>query len=211
MQLLIVSNLPLWSDLVSNYVKDRYPDTVCSYLADFQALEEYDDLENADLVFVDIEMKDKESSEVIRYILNLEKGPEVFVFSALKNVELLKDSLKYRVHSYIVNDHELSFLDKAMDDFLKGNKTIGRKSRKEIKQWVSKHESMISNISLSKREREILRMICEEKTSTEISQDLFISEHTVLTHRKNLLKKVGCKNTVGLVHYAYQNDVLSLT
>lgn len=208
MHFLIVSNLPLWGDLLTNYLKQEFPSDTVTFVSDLKGVEEVENILDFDLAFVDIRLSDLEASDATRFILNVENGPEVFIFSSLKNIDQLKDSLKYRVHTYIVEEHELAFLAKSIIEFKEGKKTLGRKSRKEIKQWVSKNESMISSISLSKREREILRMICEEKTSTEISTELYISEHTVLTHRKNLLKKVGCKNTVGLVHYAYQNEII---
>lgn len=208
MHFLLVSNSPLWVDLISTYLKGNFPSITVQKAVDLAAVEELNNIENIDLGLVDIRLSDKEASDVTRFILNVENGPEVFLFSPLKDVDLLKDSLKYRIHSYILDENPISNLTHCIEEFLDGKKTLGRKSRKEVKQWVSKNESLISSISLSKREREILRMICEEKTSTEISNDLFISEHTVLTHRKNLLKKVGCKNTVGLVHYAYQNDII---
>lgn len=208
MQLVIISNLPLWSDLLRSYISGKYPDDEITILQNLEDIKEFKKLSQIDLALVDINMYDKEALDSVRFVLNIEGGPEVFLFTPLSRVELLKDSLKYRIHTYIIEDHEISFLGKSLQEFREGKKTLGRKTRKEVKQWVTKNESIISNISLSKREREILRMICEEKTSNEISSDLFISEHTVLTHRKNLLKKVGCKNTVGLVHYAYKNGIL---
>lgn len=208
MKILIVSNLPFWSDLLSSYIRSKFKDTQLDTVEDLDLLKGLENLKQFDLAILDINMPDKEALDSARYILNLEEGPEVFLCTPLKNPDLIKDSMKYRIHTYIIEDHELNFLDKSLQEFQDGKKTLGRKTRKEIKQWVTRNESMISTISLSKREREILRMICLEKTSTEISNELFISEHTVLTHRKNLLKKVGCKNTVGLVHYAYQNEII---
>lgn len=59
--------------------------------------------------------------------------------------------------------------------------------------------------SLSKREIEILKYVCEDLTSDEIAQKLFISRHTVDNHRRNLLEKTNCKTSVGLVKFAFGN------
>lgn len=64
-------------------------------------------------------------------------------------------------------------------------------------------------IPLTKRELEVLRMIVEECSNTEIAEKLFISIRTVDTHRRNLIQKLGVKNTAGLVKYAIQNDLVS--
>lgn len=63
---------------------------------------------------------------------------------------------------------------------------------------------------ISNREREILQLIAFENSSKEIAQQLFISEHTVITHRKNLLHKMEVKNTAGLVRKGFEYGILQL-
>lgn len=60
---------------------------------------------------------------------------------------------------------------------------------------------------LTKREREVLKLICEQKTTTEIADQLFISPRTVEGHRNNLLIKTGSKNIAGLVIHAIENQI----
>lgn len=64
------------------------------------------------------------------------------------------------------------------------------------------------NPSLSKREKEILKLIIKEYTTKEIASQLFIGTSTVETHRKNLLRKLRVKNTAGLVRLAYETNLL---
>ena len=63
--------------------------------------------------------------------------------------------------------------------------------------------------SLSRREKEILRLIIKENTTKEIASQLFIGQSTVETHRKNLLKKLRVRNTAGLVRLAYETNLLA--
>jgi DNA-binding NarL/FixJ family response regulator len=63
-------------------------------------------------------------------------------------------------------------------------------------------------IPLSKREIEVLQLIAEEFTNPEIAKKLFISIRTVDTHRRNLIEKLGVKNTAGLVKYAIRNGII---
>lgn len=60
---------------------------------------------------------------------------------------------------------------------------------------------------LTLREKEILNLIANEFTNPEIAEKLFISARTVDAHRRNLLEKLGVKNTAGLVKYAIQNGI----
>ncbi len=70
-------------------------------------------------------------------------------------------------------------------------------------------ESCISkNELLTERETEVLQLICEQKSSTEIGEVLNISSRTVDGHRNNLLSKTDSKNVVGLVVFAIQNNLV---
>ena len=65
-------------------------------------------------------------------------------------------------------------------------------------------------IELTRREEEILQLICEQFTTSEIAQKLYISPRTVDGHRNNLLGKLGCRNTAGLVVYALENKIVKV-
>lgn len=66
----------------------------------------------------------------------------------------------------------------------------------------------ITNHFLTNREVEVLQLICEQKTTAEIGEILFISPRTVEGHRNNLLLKTDSKNIAGLVFYAIQNNIV---
>jgi len=68
-------------------------------------------------------------------------------------------------------------------------------------------EGMLIN-SLTKREYQILKLIALEYTTKKICETLFISVSTVETHRKNLLKKLKVKNSVGLALFALKNNII---
>ncbi|MEL6812836.1 MAG: response regulator transcription factor [Bacteroidota bacterium] len=61
---------------------------------------------------------------------------------------------------------------------------------------------------ITPREKEVLTLICQQLTSGEIADKLFISKRTVEVHRKNLLEKADVKNIAGLVIFAIQNDLV---
>jgi DNA-binding NarL/FixJ family response regulator len=63
---------------------------------------------------------------------------------------------------------------------------------------------------LSEREKDVVKLICQEYTNNEIGEKLFISPRTVESHRQRILEKIGAKNTVGIVIYAVVNNIYSL-
>lgn len=64
--------------------------------------------------------------------------------------------------------------------------------------------------NVSQREIQVLHLISNELTTLEIAKELFISSHTVLSHRKNIMNKLDAKNTAGLIRRAFENGILSI-
>ncbi|MFQ3576199.1 MAG: LuxR C-terminal-related transcriptional regulator [Cytophagales bacterium] len=64
------------------------------------------------------------------------------------------------------------------------------------------------NYQLSDRELEVLGYICKGKKNSEIAEILFISENTVATHRRNLMKKIGVNKTSELIIWGFKNNIL---
>ncbi len=66
------------------------------------------------------------------------------------------------------------------------------------------------NVGLSEREKEVVRQVALGKTNKEIAEELFISTHTVITHRKNITGKLGIKTVSGLTVYAILNNIIDI-
>lgn len=73
---------------------------------------------------------------------------------------------------------------------------------------IAPQKSLRSLPKITKREKQILALILQEKSSIEIAEDLFISHGTVQTHRKNLIRKLDVKNTAGLVRKTFELNIL---
>jgi len=89
------------------------------------------------------------------------------------------------------------------------NELVASILRKNVKERKAGQRPVFKNADLSDREKEILVLICQELTIREISYKLSLSDNTVRNHRVNIMEKVGVKNTVGLVKYAYDSGLVS--
>lgn len=96
---------------------------------------------------------------------------------------------------------EFYFNDYVSKALLRGVK----KKNQDIRPWKG-----TDDIQLTKRELEVLKLICQEYTSVEIAKELFISARTVENHRKSLLGKTNVRNTAGLVIFAIQNQLIDI-
>ncbi len=112
------------------------------------------------------------------------------------NGYLLKDSDPQEVHNAIASVHERgSYINERSLKALQGRLAGNVKTPKQYE-------------NLTKREVEVLRLICQQKTAEEIGQELFISTKTVNGHRNNLLQKTGSRNMSGLVMYAIKHRIV---
>jgi len=114
-----------------------------------------------------------------------------------------------------------SYLDKNSnyDEFIKSIHTLSSNeiyicehAKKMMINFLSnEQEKQSSHIKepLTKREMEILRLICDGYSSKDIGEKLFISINTVETHRKRILMKLNVKNSVGVVKYAMENNIFN--
>ena len=73
---------------------------------------------------------------------------------------------------------------------------------------IESENFIIDNVDLSEREMQIIGQIAEGYTNAQIAAVLYISKHTVNTHRKNIMKKLGVNNTAGIVMYAVKTNLV---
>jgi len=111
---------------------------------------------------------------------------------------------------YVLKISGKETLTKAISEVASGSQYFSPRVKELIENMDSKSFDQIKSpeISLSRREKEILRLIVLGYTNIEISTRLFISKNTADTHRKNLLRKLNVNNTAGLVRKAYETNVL---
>ncbi|AYN01617.1 response regulator transcription factor [Chryseobacterium sp. 3008163] len=114
-----------------------------------------------------------------------------------------------------------SYLDKnsSYDEFIKSVNALSSNeiyvceyAKKMMINFISnEQEKQSSSIKepLTRRELEILKLICDGHSSKDIGGQLFISINTVETHRKRILMKLNVKNSVGVVKYALENNIFS--
>ena len=69
---------------------------------------------------------------------------------------------------------------------------------------------MIANTRFSGKEIELMRLLCKQLTTKEISSHIHLSERTVEQYRSNIIRKIGGKNLAGVIKFALQNGIVNL-
>ena len=135
--------------------------------------------------------------------------PQVKVALVSVNVtpEYVKEALRSGVWAYILKDANREELYKMIQMLADGKKYFGEAVILNLA-YEYMPETATSHVSLTARERQVLELMAQEFTAPEIAQKLYISKDTVETHKRNMLKKLGLKNSYALVKYAIQHGLV---
>lgn len=134
--------------------------------------------------------------------------PKVVILTHSTDLQHLEQSLKAGVKGYISKGCKAEELISLILGVADGNQLFGKTIAQIMAGNVtsSVRKMRASNVSITKREQEILKLIVDGHTSSEIADHLYISARTVETHRSNLMNKLGLKNTAALVRFALEQQ-----
>lgn len=155
-----------------------------------------------DVILMDINLPDKDGIQLCQEVK--EKYPCVFIIalSTFNQLSFIQKMIENGASGYVLKNATQDELMEAIATVVKGKTYLSD----EVSQTLQKKES--GTIVLTRREKEVLGLIAEGMTNHEIAQQLFISQATVDTHRKNLLAKTEAKNTASLIRIATQLQLI---
>lgn len=160
-----------------------------------------------DVVIMDISMPQMTGLEATDIIQRDFPKTKVLILTMHENEDYAYQIFKSGAAGYILKNAEKKEFIDAIRTVRKGEKFFSRAvSGVMSKNYVRKSQA---SIPITRREKEILRLIVDGLTNQEIADKLFISPRTVDTHRSNLMQKLEIKNTAGLVRFAIENGIVS--
>ena len=169
---------------------------------------------NASMVILDF-TSEGFSIDVISKIKNIKSDIRFIAITPEQNAQTLVDALRLGVNSYVKKNCALEEIVNAVIETSRGNKFFCG----QILETIQQAEIDVNHLDfdplncepviLSERENEIIKLVAEGNTNGRIAELLFLSNHTVNTHRKNIMSKLGVKNTAGIVMYAVKMNIVS--
>jgi DNA-binding NarL/FixJ family response regulator len=153
------------------------------------------------------------SIDVIPKLLRIRKVQFVAI-TPEQSPNVIVDALRSGVTSYVKKDCSLGEIVESVNETYKGGKFFCGQVLESIQRAEIDIEDLdLDNFScepvlLSEREIEVIKYIAEGNTNNEIANYLHLSTHTVTTHRKNIMAKLGTKNTAGIVIYAIKTGLI---
>lgn len=170
---------------------------------------------SADILILDINMPDYDGIEVLKLIRQKKITQSVIILSSYDDVKLVQELINLGANGFLSKESAGFHIIEAINAVHKGDQYFSDAIKNNlIKLYTGENvksgnrpESTILN-SLTPREIEVLKLITDEYSSPEIADKLHISQSTVDTYRKSLLKKTNVKNSIGLAMYAIKNNII---
>lgn len=166
-----------------------------------------------DVLITDVMMPGLNGLEVTRQVTKSLPQTKVVILSMYTDDSYVLEALKNGATGYVLKDSQATDLVQAIREVAAGRRYLSPPlSERELELYAQRFESVSNDPYdlLTTREREVLQLVAEGRTSIEIAQQLFISPRTAEGHRANLMRKLGVQNNAELVRYALKRGILPL-
>jgi two-component system response regulator NreC len=166
----------------------------------------------ADILLLDVYLPDMGEEDLLKSIRELRPELRIIYLTLLRGTRYIHKLTKHNIQGYILKNAPFAELLSALQEVHSGNTYFSKEINigdmaEDFRSTITIDDKQIDEI-LSRRELEVLKLICREYSNAEIAGKLFLSVSTVETHRKNLIAKLGVNNTVGLVKFALKHKLI---
>jgi DNA-binding NarL/FixJ family response regulator len=202
-KMVILDDHPLIIDGLKQLISANTKFEVVAACNTFQELEQV--LQHpVDILILDLNIKGKNSLDKIEEIRLCQSQLKILIFSSYNTLSMVRKALDKNVAGYLLKDTSQEELLLALETILQGQQYLGKEVAVKIKTYPKKiaeefEDDFMKHAQLTDREKEIMWAIVDGADSQSIAQRLFISLHTVQSHRKNLFKKLSVHSAAELI------------
>lgn len=166
-----------------------------------------------DIALVDVQMQPMNGFELVAILKEKYPDLKIIILSSHYKTSILGYMVKLGVSAFLPKNSDRKTFIEAITTVHKNGVFFTAEDHQMLFSYMnssSKKKSLFEmEDELSEREKDVVKLICQELTNNEIGEKLFISPRTVESHRQRILEKIGAKNTVGIVIYAIVNNIYS--
>lgn len=168
---------------------------------------------DVELILLDVNLPGMTGIEVCKSIKASHPKINILAISMFNEESYVTEILTHGASGYILKNTGREELLKAIRTVHEGKSYFSKDVTQTIMKGLMKHRKSGKKSEkfypkISRREKEVLKLIAQEFTTQEIANQLFISLKTVESHRSSLLSKMNARNSAGLVRIAMENDLL---
>ena len=161
---------------------------------------------SADIILLDVNLPDINGVEMVTKILNIRAHIGILGLSTYSEPSIINQMIKNGVKGYLLKNVTEDELINAITQVHQGNFYFSSEVQKILADSVTQDSS--DKPKLTRREKHVLTLIADGKTTNNIAEELFISPLTVETHRRNLMQKMEVSNAASLIKVAIEKQLL---
>jgi DNA-binding NarL/FixJ family response regulator len=167
-----------------------------------------------DVILLDVNLPDMSGIDVCKEIVEKYPNVKILAISMFNEESYVSEILNNGAKGYILKNTGREELLKAINVVFGGSTYFSKEVTETIMKGLMNRRKASNKTTaeipkISRREKEVLKLIVEEFTTQEIADKLFISLKTVESHRSNLLAKLNARNSAGLVRISIENGLLN--
>jgi DNA-binding NarL/FixJ family response regulator len=167
-------------------------------------------VQEVDLVISDINMPVMDGITLVKKITKLYPKTKTMMLSMYEERHIINKAIKAGANGYMSKNSGKKDILNAIESCMKGEKANFTRQSKFTQKSIQNTDKSIKEISLTDREKQVLKLITQEASNSDIALSLNISKRTVETHKKNIILKLGATNTIGLVKIALKSKLLKI-
>ncbi len=167
------------------------------------------------LVILELSLPEKEGFELLQEMQRMPHPPRSIVLSRYNDPKLVREAFKKGALAYVFKQSSPMEILDALEQVRHGGKYYGKGVLKRSDGYVAPAhrkvhytDRFLKKFQLTRREKEVLLLISQAKSSKKIAEELFISDQTVSVHRKNIMRKLGVNSTAQLIKTAIDNRLV---
>ena len=164
-----------------------------------------------DIAMIDVQMQPMYGFELVEILKKNYPALKIIILSSHYKSSVLGYMIKLGVSAFLPKNSDKKTFIEAIEMVAQNGMYFTKEDHEMLLSYMntpSRKKSLFDNEeTLSNREIDVVKLICQEKTNQEIADILFLSPRTVESHRQRILDKIGAKNTVGIVIYAVINNI----
>ena len=210
-KLLIVDDHQVLIDGIKALFEKNEEIDICAEALSGQAAIDAISQQEIDIVMLDINLPDKSGIEVCQLMKQQQPDIKIIALTMHNEAGYITKMTKAGVDGYVLKNAGKTEMINAIQTVMSGERYFSKEVTEALLAGLHKPRKPKSSDfiqKLTRREKEVLKLIIEENTTEDIAKQLFIGKTTVISHRKSLLRKLNAKNTAGLVKAAYEFGLL---